>query len=282
MAQISKGDTFTNGEQVTGARLNQLVDSSVLLVGAITDQPSITANTLEATDTTIVNDAGTLKEATIGDFLNSNLAITTSSITGGAGVDIIVTPAATKKFDVNGALEAESINTIGAVAIGGAATVTGTLGVTGATTLTGGISGNTTVNGNLTIGSGKTLTLDTDPTTNLQAATKAYVDSGSKAACKAWVKFAGATGTVTASYNVTSVTRTTTGTYTVNITTALADANFAVISNCSNATGIGAGWVTITGQTTSSASLYSVYPVSYGGAFINFDPTSVYVAIFGN
>jgi hypothetical protein len=92
MAQISKGDTFVDGQQVTGTRLNQLVDSSTLLVGAITDQPSITANTLEATDSTIVNDAGTLKEATIGDILNSNLPITTSAINGGAGADVAVTP----------------------------------------------------------------------------------------------------------------------------------------------------------------------------------------------
>ena len=92
MAQISKGDTFVDGQQVTGARLNQLVDSSVLLVGAITDQSSITANTLQSTDSTIVNDGGVLKEATIGDFLNSNLPITTSAITAGNGNDITVTP----------------------------------------------------------------------------------------------------------------------------------------------------------------------------------------------
>jgi hypothetical protein len=146
MAQISKGDTFTNGEQVTGARLNQLVDSSTLLVGAITDQPSITANTLEATDSTIVNDAGTLKEATIGDFLNSNLPITTSSITGGAGVDIIVTPAATRKFDVGGAFEAESINSVGAAAVGGALTVTGASTLTGNVIADNGFTSNGTAN----------------------------------------------------------------------------------------------------------------------------------------
>jgi hypothetical protein len=165
MAQISKGDTFTNGEQVTGSRLNQLVDSSYLLVGAITEQPNITANTLEATDSTIVNDAGTLKEATIGDILNSNLSITTSSITGGAGVDITVTPAATKKFDVNGAFEADSINSIGALGVGGNATVTGTLAVTGATTL--GSASATS----LTIG-GKT------PMTTQDNLTKIYIKSG--------------------------------------------------------------------------------------------------------
>lgn len=133
MAQISKGDTFTDGQQVTGARLNQLVDSSSLLIGAITDQPNITANTLQSTDSTIVNDGGVLKEATIGDFLNSNLPITTSSVTGGAGVDIVVTPAATRKLDVAGAFEAESINSVGNSTVGG------TLTVTGATTLTGNV-----------------------------------------------------------------------------------------------------------------------------------------------
>ena len=102
MAQISKGDTFVDGQQVTGTRLNQLVDSSVLLVGAITDQPNITANTLEATDSTIVNDAGVLKEATIGDILNSGLDTTfdvctnettvTSALNGKTNKDINVTP----------------------------------------------------------------------------------------------------------------------------------------------------------------------------------------------
>lgn len=147
MAQISKGDTFVDGQQVTGARLNQLVDASTLLVGAITDQPSITANTLEATDSTIVNDAGTLKEATIGDILNSNLPISTSSITGGAGVDITVTPAAGQKMDVGGAFEADDINVTDDLTVGDDASVGGDLTVAGTTTLT----GNATANGNLTV-----------------------------------------------------------------------------------------------------------------------------------
>ena len=92
MAQISKGETFADSQQLTATRLNQLVDSAQILVGAITDQPSITANTLEATDSTIVNDAGTLKEATIGDILNSGLAVTTSVVNTTANSDLIVTP----------------------------------------------------------------------------------------------------------------------------------------------------------------------------------------------
>lgn len=166
MAQISKGDTFTNGEQVTGARLNQLVDSSTLLVGSITDQPSITANTLEATDSTIVNDAGTLKEATIGDILNSNLPVSTSSITGGTGVDLVVTPAAGQKVDIAGNLEADDINTTDDLSVGGDASVTGTLSVTGVTTL-----GATSAT-SLTIG-GKT------PMTTQDNLVKSYVKYGS-------------------------------------------------------------------------------------------------------
>jgi hypothetical protein len=97
MPQISKGETFADSQQLTATRLNQLVDSAQILVGAITDQPSITANTLEATDSTIVNDAGTLKEATIGDILNSNLPVTssivtTSAVNGSANSDVIITP----------------------------------------------------------------------------------------------------------------------------------------------------------------------------------------------
>jgi hypothetical protein len=50
--------------------------------------------------------------------------------------------------------------------------------------------------------------------------------------CRAWVNFNG-TGTVAirASFNVTSITDNNTGDYTVNFTTALADANFAVVGN---------------------------------------------------
>jgi len=92
MPQISKGETFADSQQLTATRLNQLVDSAQILVGAITDQPSITANTLEATDTTIVSDGGVLKEATISDFLNSGLPLTSAVINAPANKDIVVTP----------------------------------------------------------------------------------------------------------------------------------------------------------------------------------------------
>lgn len=94
MPQITKGDTFADGQQVTGARLNQLVDSATILPAIITDQTNLTANTVATGDSVLLYDASAtaLREATASDLLNSNIAVTTSSITGGANSDIVITP----------------------------------------------------------------------------------------------------------------------------------------------------------------------------------------------
>jgi len=94
MPQIQKGDTFADGQQVTGARLNQLVDSATILPAIITDQTNLTANTVATGDSVLLYDASAtaLREATASDLLNSNIAVTTSSITGGANSDIVITP----------------------------------------------------------------------------------------------------------------------------------------------------------------------------------------------
>ena len=102
MPQISKGDTFADSQQLTASRLNQLVDSATIQVGAITDQTAIDANTLEATDAIIVSDSGVLKKATIGDVLNSGLDTTfdictnettvSSALNGKINKDINMTP----------------------------------------------------------------------------------------------------------------------------------------------------------------------------------------------
>jgi len=97
MPQLNKGDTFADGQQVTGTRLNNLIDGATLLVGAIADQTGITANTLESTDTLLVNDAGVLKKATVGDVLNSNLD---------ANLDV-VTAVTLKSGQIEGVLESD-------------------------------------------------------------------------------------------------------------------------------------------------------------------------------
>jgi hypothetical protein len=63
------------------------------------------------------------------------------------------------------------------------------------------------------------------------------VDTVISGTAKAWVNFNG-TGTVAirASFNVSSITDVTTGTYTVNFTTAMADVNYAVMAGNGNNT----------------------------------------------
>lgn len=92
MAQINKGDTFVDGQSVTGSRLNALVDSATLAVGAITDQTNVTAGSLVSADSTIVAVSGVLKEATMGDINGSNIPVVTSSVTAGTSSDIVITP----------------------------------------------------------------------------------------------------------------------------------------------------------------------------------------------
>ena len=95
---------------------------------------------------------------------------------------------------------------------------------------------------------------------------------------KAWVNFNGVTtASIRASYNVSSVTRTATGIYTVSFTSALADTNYAVIGS---ARVIGSSSIFMPYPdnvlTTSSVSVHSLVSNTGTGA----DGTYVYVAIF--
>lgn len=50
--------------------------------------------------------------------------------------------------------------------------------------------------------------------------------------CRAWVSITSNTGAIKGSFNISSVTRTTTGTYAVSFTNALPDANYALAAWC--------------------------------------------------
>ena len=97
--------------------------------------------------------------------------------------------------------------------------------------------------------------------------------------CKAWVNFNG-TGVVAirASYNVSSITDNGTGDYTVNFTTALADANYSAVVTSG---GWGAGYNysgTYVGHTTSPTTSSIRVATRTGGTFD--DQPAVCVAIF--
>lgn len=128
---------------------------------------------------------------------------------------------------------------------------------------------------NANTSAGLTQTADTSGIVKLQS-------NGVTTNALAWVNFAGASGTRNANYNVSSVTRSSTGQYRVAFTTAMTDANYVV---CGAHTAIGgdvscfmSGSASYAGGVNTTASC-GVNTSVFGG---NTDPTSVFVAVFGN
>jgi hypothetical protein len=97
---------------------------------------------------------------------------------------------------------------------------------------------------------------------------------------KAWCNWAGSTGTIRTSYNVSSVTRNGTGDWTVNFTNAFADANYCV----TNAISLGTTYAfptfnlyAVAGATSTTAPTASSFRCKVGvtGAVNGFDPDYV-------
>jgi len=96
------------------------------------------------------------------------------------------------------------------------------------------------------------------------------MDNAIYGSAKAWVNFVGSSGSVNASYNVSSVTRSGSGSYIVNFTSSLSSANYATLVTGGNGGGTGQ----TTGQNYQSAapttSSVSIYCATNGGG--NSDP----------
>ena len=139
--------------------------------------------------------------------------------------------------------------------------------------------------GDLSTVGGDVLTWDASNQVALPANTtnKLVAASGSAPVygCRAWCTFNGTTTGTNAPIsggNVTSVTRSSAGNYTINFTVAMTDANYAVIPSIGGTAGIweirGADG---TFRTTSSCSVVVVNDGSVGTAG---DPTYVSIAVF--
>lgn len=102
----------------------------------------------------------------------------------------------------------------------------------------------------------------------------------------AWVKFAGSTGTIAASYNVSSITRSGTGRYAVNFAAATADANYTPVISISPYAATSPGFSIVAGDaatayTAPTTSSFLCGAMTYNAAG-GFDPALVSVAVFGN
>ena len=104
--------------------------------------------------------------------------------------------------------------------------------------------------------------------------------SGSQvgALCRAWVSFDGTNGTIWQSLNVSSVTRTTTGQYTVNLSKTMPDTNYSIFA-CGANSGNGTSYVSLRGIGNTTTTSSFMLTGSNGANGIT-DVTWTYAAIF--
>lgn len=213
-----------------------------------------------ATGTWPINISGSAASVVPGGAVNKLIAGTNITISPGSGVgDVTVNATASGTLtSINGA------GLYGFTLPGGPITSSGTLTVTPPAPSTA---------GNLLTSNGTAWISQTPTPTPSNGA-------------KAWVNFNGTlTGTISprASYNVSSVTKNSTGNYAVNFTTALTDANYAISGSCSqnngsNGYGVLAQYSYTTAPTTTAAPIITVYCAGNEPIDCNF----VSVTIFGN
>ena len=104
--------------------------------------------------------------------------------------------------------------------------------------------------------------------------------------CRAWVNFNGtfatspfttANGGIRAAFNVSSITDNDVGNYTVNLTNAMSDTNYAAIASTSdNATLCGVS----PARETKTSSTFSIITREVAGSGNRYDPTQVSASVF--
>jgi hypothetical protein len=98
MPILNKGETFVDGQQVSGQRLNDLIDNATALPELITTQTPI-ADPVADGDGLLIHDASaaalrkiTVQEMFAGDIALSSSVVTTSVVNGQTGADIAINP----------------------------------------------------------------------------------------------------------------------------------------------------------------------------------------------
>lgn len=119
------------------------------------------------------------------------------------------------------------------------------------------------------------LTIDTLKASSGVLATQ----NGMTGIAKAWVRFAGASGTISSSFNVSSVTRSSTGTYAISFTTTLSDANYSISGAATAVSTATPSIVSVSSATAPTTSALTVFTQNDGGTLI--DASSISVQVHG-
>lgn len=104
--------------------------------------------------------------------------------------------------------------------------------------------------------------------------------AGAAGAAVAWVAFRGSNGTIVSSFNVSSVTRSSTGRYIVNFASTLSDANYAVVMGGANTGSNDGGWISIDNGAGTPKTTSAVKIITYSGAGSVMDNPETYIAVF--
>jgi hypothetical protein len=116
-------------------------------------------------------------------------------------------------------------------------------------------------------------------TLTLPATTGTVLNDATVGVCRAWVNYKGtATRAINASFNVSSVTFVSTGTYTINFTTTLSDANYAAVVGADNGTGATLWCCTSSAGATPTTSAFRVQ--SFNTSVTLTDAPLIQVAVF--
>jgi hypothetical protein len=191
---------------------------------------------------------------------------------------------ASASVTIAGRSDVDGVHTTGTVTSGTTSlTVASATGIVAGMVVTGeGITPGTTVSSiastTVTLSANAGATLSSDPVgfyNNTKALSPGSVGGQ---LCRAWVNFDG-TGTVAirASYNVSSITDNGVGDYTVNFTTAMPDANYAVTVT-SKSDGANTGYSAVAKNAAQTTTAFSVITIDTSG--VQRDTSQVSVAIF--
>jgi hypothetical protein len=107
------------------------------------------------------------------------------------------------------------------------------------------------------------------------------MDNAIYGSAKAWANFNGTNASIRASYNISSITRNGTGTYTVNFTNSLTDANYSFVGCSAYQTGLTANPVVeinSSGSPAITSSSFQFYVVTGNQAVT--DLNYVYFSVF--